>query len=827
MESTGTTVAKRSFGRRSFLMGSAAAMGLAALAVNGCAPTETLTESKNETVDAPEEQTFKGVCRGNCFGGCSLKIKVREGKVVSTTVGEFPEENYNRICARGHSHLQRIYDPNRVKTPIRRVGERGSDEWEQITWDEAIEEISTKWKQYQQESGNSSIAFMAGSGNFGASMYNYPTRLRDKMSASLVSFCYDNAYFYGNGVAQGMGEGYNANEIKDIVNAKTVILWGANPSEAQPQSWHFIMEAKAAGANLITIDPNYTIAASRSDMHVTLRAGTDNILIMAMMNYIVENNWIDIDFIKKSSVGPFLVKASDGKFLRMSDLGVEPTKTTNPTTGAEVIDDPIVLRSADGTTGKIEEISDPVYEGTYDVNGISVTCAYTLLLESCKEWTIERASQFCDIPVDTIKKLTEVYATSGPATIYQGFGPDHYTNGHKVYFTLCAMSAITGNLGKPGACCGYEWTYAGYLNIAKPSLLAPKGITPGPILPSPRIPEIVKNKEIEGKQVDLRSLYIWCSNPVANQTDRNAWIEAFNGLDLVVVADMAMTDTSRYADIVLPVLHWFETVELMAMTSPYIQIQEKAIEPLHESKADVDIVNLLAKAMGITEEFDYTVESYISAMFDNPSAEAFGLTWEQLLEEKCVRAFTSDPYIHGAGGVFPTTTKRLQFYLEAAAPHVVYGQTIDAVKERLPYWEPPTEAWTETIDNYPANTQSEKYPLIYTTERNKMRCHTQWGHAPWLLELYSEPVVKINPQDADSRGIKEGDYVRIFNDRGEAVFKALMHSGTRPGMLIVPKGWEEDQFKKGHYSNLTSRAYNPACPNNCYFDTLVQVEKEA
>lgn len=822
---TNTDIApERNFGRRTFLKGTAATLGLVALTGTGCAPKQQLEEAP-QTIEAPEEQIFSGVCRGNCFGGCSLKITVRDGKVVSTMANDLPDARYKRICQRGHSHLQRIYDPKRLKTPVRRVGERGAGEWEQISWDEAIEEITTKWKQYREESGNESIGFMIGTGNFGTSTYNYPMRLREQMSATNIVVCYDNAYFGGNAFAQGTGEGFYGNEIADILNAKTIFLWGSNPSESQPQNWHFIAEAHAAGAKLVCIDPNYTVAASRSDIHVTLRPGTDSVLIMAMLNIAVENGWTDPDFIKKGSVGPFLVKESDGKFLRKSDLGIEPTVTADPTTGKEVKVDPLVVRDSDGKIGTPEEIADPVIEGRYDVEGVPVTCAYTLLIERCKEWTPARAAEICDIPEETIQEIAKLYAAEGPSTIYQGFGADHYVNGHKVYFNLCAMAAVTGNMGKSGGSCGYDWTYAGYINFVRPAPLMPKDFVPGPKVPATKIPDIAKDKQLEGKAINLRSLYIWTSNPVSNQTDRTAWLEAFDNLDLVVVADMTMNDTTMYADIVLPVVHWFESIELMAQTSPYLLLQEQAIDPLYESKTDVDIINLLGNGMGFKGDYDYTLEEYLAATLNNPAAEAKGVTWDRLKEEKCIPAFSTSPYVHGANGVFPTASKREQFYLETPVPFVDYGQAIDVEKERLPYWEPPHEAWTESVDNYAANELSSKYPLIYTTERNKMKCHTQWGHSPWMLELYSEPVIRMNPADAEARGIVEGDYVRAFNDRGDAVFKAVLHAGARPGLVIVPKGWEVDQFKEGHYSNLTSREFNPACANNCYFDSLIEVEK--
>ncbi|MBR2834391.1 MAG: molybdopterin-dependent oxidoreductase [Coriobacteriales bacterium] len=815
MEKTHVSLLGNKIGRRTFIKGSAAALGLAALSGAAFAPAGKLKAAEADAA-ANDDQEFFGVCRGNCFGGCALSIRVRDGKVVSTDAAELPDEQYMRICQRGHAHLQRIYDPDRLKTPIRRVGERGSGEWEAITWEEAAEEIAGKWKQYIDESGPESIAFCSGSGNFGVMSNNAAARLRDKLGACTVQFCYDNCYFHAGIHAEGVGDGFNANEIADIVNAKVIVLWGSNPAVAQPQNWHFIMDAKEAGAKLVVIDPNYTVSATQADMFVPIRPATDTALLMAMINIVVENGWIDPDTIKRLTVGPYLVKEADGLFLRQSDLGVKLEE------GAA--DMPVVL-DADGNWGTLVDIADPVFEGSFEVEGNAVTCAYTLLIESCKEWTVERAAELCDLPVDLIQELARIYA-EGPSTIYQGFGPDHYVNGERAYFTQIALAAITGNIAKPGATCGYDWTYAGLLKYVRPAAMTPAGAVSGHTVVSPQLLDIKRSGEVEGYPIDVRSMYIWNSNLLGNQTDRTSWIELFNELDLVVVADMRLGDTANYADIVLPVVHWFEAEEIMPQTSPYLLFQDKVTEPLYESKTDLEIINMLGQAMGYPEDFSLTVEDYLRGVLNNDGAKAANITYDRLKEEKYIDIMSGDPYyIHGGSGTFRTATGKINFYYEKPAPYINYGQSFDVEAARLPYWMPPHEAWPQTVAEFEANPLGEKYPLVYTTERNRMKCHTQWGHAPWLLELYGEPVLRINPIDAESRGIADGDYVRAFNDRGEAVFKASIHPGARPGVVIAPKGWEEDQFKQGHYSNLTSRYFNPFTPNNCFFDALVQIEK--
>ena len=805
---------KSSVGRRAFLMGSAAALGVVAATGFGCKPDEHLDPEPAPAPEptpapAPEEKEFVGSCRGNCFGGCKIKVKVREGKVVSTTMGEFPNKQYNRICQRGLSHLQRIYDPDRLKVPLRRAGQRGENKWEEITWDEAINEIATKWQNLIDTLGGASIAMWpSAGGNFGAASTVAPQRLLAAIGMTTINACYDSNLFAGGGFSKGTG----VNEIIDLPNAKMVIVWGGNPSEAQPQHYHFIIEAQRAGAKIVTIDPNFTHMASHSDQWIPIRPATDTAMVMAMMNIAIENGWTDDAFIKKGTTGPLLVKKSDGLFLRMSDLG------------QEVEGNPFAVRDAAGNFGAMGTIDDPVIEGSFDANGTQVTTCFSLLKDRIKEWTPKRASELCDVSEEVIRRLTEEYTHNTPATIITGLGPDHYYNGHQFYFTVTGLAGITGNLGKPGATCGMDWPVGGFAITTAPTMTRILGGS-GPTIPGPKLYDAMVAGQLEGKPVNIKSLYIYSGNPIANQVDRQRLIKAFEMIDFIVVADMRLTDTTLYADLVLPVCHWFEQNEINAVITPYMTYNQKAIEAPYETKTDVQIINLIANKLGFTEDFQLEDKEFLAAMLKGPAATAGNYTWERLEKEECIRIYPQEPYILGENGVFPTPSTREQLYRETPVPYLNYGQKIDVELERLPYWVPPMEAWPETVGGFEKNPLADKYPIIYTTERNKTRCHTQWGHVPWLLELYPEPTAKISPTDANARGIKEGDYVRIFNDRGEVVVKAVISAGTRPGMVILPKGWEADQFKKGHYSDLTATYFNPTVPNNCYYDALCQIEK--
>jgi molybdopterin-containing oxidoreductase family molybdopterin binding subunit len=166
-------------------------------------------------------------------------------------------------------------------------------------------------------------------------------------------------------------------------------------------------------------------------------------------------------------------------------------------------------------------------------------------------------------------------------------------------------------------------------------------------------------------------------------------------------------------------------------------------------------------------------------------------------------------------------------YLEKPKPMKDYGQKFDVEKVRLPYFDPPIEAWTQTIDEYPKNPLTEKYPLIYFTGPSRYRVHGNFSNSRVLHELETEPSVRVNPIDAEARGIQDGDYVKLYNDRGHVVARCVLNNGIRPGVVDMDRGWQSDQYadKKSHFNNLTHTKMEPACYNHMQYDVVCQMEK--
>ncbi len=332
--------------RRSFLKTTGAAAATAVVGSN--AALTGLAETGEALADeaAQGETTFRSQCRGNCGSRCPLKVTVREGRAVKVTAMEYPGEDAHRrrLCVKGFSQPQRVYDADRLKYPLKRVGERGAGEWERIEWDEALEIIAGKMKTALAEHGGTSLGFWPRlHGSLNGAMGGF-------MSVAYGRFCTaTGAVIFGAGAdtaqqhVQSTLLGNKGNDFADAVNAKTIITWGGNPAEAYVHAWQYVCQAREKGAKLITIDPQFTASAAHSDTYVPITPGTDGAMMLAMANYIIENNLMDVAYMKSSTVSPFLVK-EDGTYLRLSDFGVAPTEgPVNPQTGQPTKIDPVMV----------------------------------------------------------------------------------------------------------------------------------------------------------------------------------------------------------------------------------------------------------------------------------------------------------------------------------------------------------------------------------------------------------------------------------------------------------------------------------------------------
>lgn len=821
--------------RRGFLKATAAGTAASAL-IGGVSLGAFASELRSGQPENAGDSIYQGICRPNCGQCCAIDVHVRDGKVVKTAMTHIPDSpEVNRICLRGLSHPYRIYDPERIKYPLRRVGERGSGEWERISWDEAAEEIAQKWAEIQEKYGSQAVAQYAISGGYGVFTTNHPVylRLNNLINGSKITGCVDMANAVGINRVVGWGEGvWSTNDARDVVNAKNLFIWADNWSEAQIQEWRFFCDAIESGVNTIVIDPVYTITASKANKWVSVRPGSDAALILSMIDVIIREGLTDVTFLQEHTVAPFLVKSTDGSFLRQSDLSGTSTAETdkgdelrtfdvhaanrNTGTSAEVESPILVWDEACGALVEVEKAVNPAIEGEFEFNGIPCKTAFTLLVEEVAQYSPEKAAEICDVPADTIRELARLCA-DGPVTHRMGWGSQSYVNGAHPAHALITIAAITGQIGYPGASCGAaDWSASsGWAQSYAPKY----GASSSPTLPVLALPEIIESGEYGGEPFALKAMLIHHGNPLCTSVDINRLKRTvFDQLEHIVVVDSVMTDTACYSDLVLPVAQWFEFEDITGggQTNFYTGFNEKAIEPLHESKTDSDIARLIAEKMGLGEYFTETdAEILDDAMLSSETCQKLGLSYASLKESKLVPQRTGVK-IAFEGAKFTTPSGRMEFYVEKPVAFSNYGQDIDVERERLPRFFPPGEAW-------PENEKYEKYPLTLMTSRTKYQVHGQWFSVRNLRELDPDPTFRINPADARARGVEDGAWAEVFNDRGHCVAKCIYSEAVRPGSVVYMKNWAAKYFKAGSWAEVLSLEFDPVTVNHCFMDALVDV----
>lgn len=739
-----------------------------------------------------EERVIRTACPEHCgVCACGILAHIRDGKVVKLEPADFPERKLRRICLKGLASLQRLYHPDRLRYPLKRVAQRGEGKFERISWDEALNTIADRLGEIAAKYGSKSVAFVLGGPGSGTVKFGAYTRFASLFQGTRIStFGYGDAATPCATIAMFGAHGPGP-FLASFDNPKLNIVWGTNPAESSPFTMRGLLDDKEAGIKLVVIDPVFTTTASKADEYVGLRPGTDGALALGMMYVIMKEGLHDEDFIRAYTVGTFLVRGDNSRFLRESD--VVPGGSANKymvwntrTNGARPSDAP--------------EVS-PSLGGTYQVKGLSCKPAFQLLTELIAKYPPEKTSEITDVPAETIKRLARAYATRKPANIHIFMGMSRTYHGDLSIRAVCTLAALTGNTTLPGPA-GHRGLVLNWGVFLQPDTNRSYSRM-GVLNMYPAI--------LTGQPYPIKAAWIAFCNFV-NQCANSYKIinEMIPKLDFIVDTELFMTPTAKYADIVLPVCSFLEFSDLVNRPPPYLQLQQKVIEPLYECKSDVSILTGLAKKLGFGEYFDKTEEELVDLLLASGHPSVEGITVKSLKEGPAkTRVSRAAP---SAGVKFQTPSTKIEFYVEKLLP---FG-------EALPVYKEPLESARSPL--------AKKYPLSFVQVHSKFRHHSSFANVPWLLEINPRPVVDINPQDATKRGIKDGDSVIVFNDRGRAVLKAKLNAGIKPGVVNINQGWWLGQFEEGGLNTLTHDAINPAQdvifePNMAMNDVLVEVKK--
>ena len=817
--------------RRTFLKGAAAATG--AVAATDLLGGQFLGSLKPaDAAQAPVvEQLVRTGHSNNCDGACGHLVHVADGKVrlvegafwEPTTIDgrNMPFDYPARVCLRGVSQQENLYSVNRIKYPYKRVGERGSGKWQRISWDEAATLVADGFKKAQAAAGKDSvwIAPYTGSLSILEGVVGVGFRFASVIGACAGDFEGDNEgdsstpagwnYVLADPAATAGGI-FDGHESTDFLNSKLIVLWANNVAETSIPDWRVVLDARAKGATVVAIDPRFTSTSAGSDMWLPIRPGTDTALIDGIINYIIQAKAYDATYLKKYTVAPFLVDQKTGKWLRSSAVP-----------GLSGKDDYVVVDG--GTFKRASDAKSPELTtlGLSLPAGMQWATAFQLLTDTMSKYTPDYVATITDLTAEQITGISALWAETHPVGVRAGFALSHWYRGDLTMQALLTLQALTGNIGEHG---GGVTTFAGGLTSTAfdlPGWWAPEGTTMFTVLEPMQFYDAVMN----GKPHPVKAAWFMVDNFAQQMSDRNKTIKALKALDFLVVSDYVMSATADLADVVLPSCTYLEKTDLLSSNNFYLQYMPKVVEPLWESKSDLDQVKLVAEKMGVGQYFDKSADDYLKEILHIGDAKADGnvngLTWEQLTGGTAYHLNTPTlPYVPFDTKEFPTKSGKIEFYVEMLLPF----------DQALCDYKPQIEA---TVDN----PLAKKYPLTFLSTHTRFRTHSQYCDLVWMNEVTSngEGFLEINPADANARGLSDGDTVRVFNDRGEMKVKAKLTEAIKPGVVnCYQGGWDTLQVKQyvdGHPNNLTHQIANPAQAlipnfqsNAAYYDCLVQVE---
>ncbi|KHT62855.1 dimethyl sulfoxide reductase [Photobacterium gaetbulicola] len=796
------------FSRRDFMKSTSAVGGLAAVAGSISLPFKSSPVAA--ATNPSEEKVVWSACTVNCGSRCPLRMHVADGEIKWVETDNTGDDEYGnhqvRACLRGRSMRRRVYNPDRLKYPMKRVGKRGEGKFKRISWEEAYDEIANNLTRIRKDYGSEAVYLNYGTGTLGGTVTkSWPPG--GTLIARLMNLSGGYLNHYGDystaQIAAGLNYTYGGwasnNSFSDLENTKLIVQFGNNPAETRMSGGgliHHLMESKArSNAKMIMIDPRYNdTAAGREDQWIPIRPGTDTALVAAIAHVLITENMVDQPFLDKYCVG------YDEKTLPASAPANSDYKSY------------ILGKGEDG-------------------------------VEKTPAW----ASPITGIPVDIIVKLAREIGQAKPCAIFQGWGLQRTANGEIASRAIAMLALLTGNLGINGGGSGARESDYNIPFVRFPIPENPIKTSISMFLWTDAIvrgPEMTATKDgVRGKdKLDVPIKFIWnyAGNCLINQhSDINRThdiLQDDKACEMIVVIDNHMTSSAKYADILLPDLTTSEQADFCmdtkAANMPYFIYADKAIEPQFEARGIYEMCTEIAKRLGIEKEFTegrdqqgWLEHLYKLTRENDPSLPDFETVRKQGIVKRrdpnghfvAYKAFRDNP----EQNPLSTPSGKVEIYSERLANLAKEWELPEGdVIHPLPVHVSTAEGWDDP--------NRSKYPLQLTGFHYKARCHSTYGNVDIIKEAAPQEMW-MNPVDAEQRGVKNGDLIRIFNDRGEVHINAKVTPRMMPGVVALGEGaWYAPDGQKvdhgGCINVLTTQRPSPLAKGNPQHTNLVEVQ---
>jgi anaerobic dimethyl sulfoxide reductase subunit A len=764
-------------------------------------------------------------CAHNC-GSRHMLVAHKKGDVIvrlSTDDGRYQEggafgkdtveEPQLRACLRGRSYRARLYSPERLLYPMKRVGARGEGRFKRLSWDDALGEIAAKMVELKEKYGPTALLDQSYAGaSYG--VLHKSDQIEGLLGRFLGMFgCRTSSWsvpsYQGTTFSSRMTFGTieDGNEDDAFAYSKLIIMWGWNPAYTfhGGNTFYYMRLAKQRGCKFVVVDPQYTDSAGAYDAWwIPIRPNTDAAMLAAMAHYTFANNLQDQAFIDRFCLG--------------MDPGTMP-----------------------GWARNRENFRDYIF-GAYDGQ------------PKTPEW----AAGICGVSADDIKKLAHMYATTKPAALKASWAPGRNAYGEQYNRMAAALQAMTGNIGVLGGSAegvgkafhseAVAYPYDEYANVWFASIKSDRWAHCVLNYPNVKREEIgcwPRADQLDGVIPNIRGIF-WQGSDWLNQlTHINKQLAAIAKLDLVVCMDSTITPSGLWADYLLPIATHFERhdVALPWYKGHYYIHRPKVIQPLGESKTDFQVFTELAYRLGFgpqynpraTREYfqddDAVDEAYLSAWWHDRVMHHQGVTmsWKEFKRRGVYKFKLARPHVAfqqniEQGVPFQTPSGRIEIFSTQLA------QFTDWTKTAYGYEIPAIPKWIEPWEWLGDKEGTKKHPFHLISPHPRHRTHSIFNNIPWLRETYEQEVT-INASDAEKLGIKTGDTVEVFNDRGSCVVPAYVTERCMPGVLVLHEGaWmdlaEDGSDRAGNPDFLTLDEPSPAGAF-AYNTALVNIRKSA
>lgn len=650
-----------------------------------------------------------------CGVGCQILLYVQDGKIVRSDGVEGVMPNDGRLCVKGRYGYDYVHSDDRLKTPL--IKKNGT--FVEASWDEALDLIAAKFNQIKKTHGSDALAGYGSAKCTNEDNYLFQKFVRIAFGNNNLDYCTRLCHASTvTAMLKSIGDGAGSNSIEDFATTDLLFITGNNIVETHPVTATYVKNGQYNGMKIIVCDPKWTPAVKYADIWLQPRLGTDVALLNGMIRVIIKENLIDENFIRERVEG-----------------GME---------------------------------------------------AFEELKKLVEKYTPEETERLTSVPKTKFIEAARMYAKASPAMIATGMGMSQQTTGTHNVFSLINMMLITGQIGKERA--GIDpprgqnnvqgvtdigvspINYPGYIpagddqnrqKIAKLWKVDYESLPSKPGLTTVEIMHAAHDGDIKG-------MYIMGENPMLTDPDLNHTEESLKNLDFLVVQDIFHTETTPYADVILPASSFAEKDGTFVNSDRRVLRVRKAVEMPGEAEEDWKIIVKIAERMG------YYIGNYHNAreIFDEIAQATpimAGISYDRI-EQEGIQWPCPTPDHPGTGTLF-----------------------LDKFNTKS------GKALLNPVDHA---EQSEKatreFPFILNSGRILYHYHTSTmsRRNKSLTDFANEPYVLMNPIDAEKNGLKEGEKVRLSNNRGELETWLKPSDEVAEGELFMPWHYHESPVNK-------------------------------